>query len=50
MNPTQVDLARYPLDRPDSADYEALVEDLKHQLAEDGLVTLPGFLTAAGRK
>ena len=48
MNPDHIDLESYPLERPDSEAYRSLIEDLRHQLAKDGLVTLPGFLTAAG--
>lgn len=39
-----VDSARYPLDRPDSATARKLVVKLRHRLATDGSVTVPGFL------
>ncbi len=42
-----IDLARYPLDAPDSAAYRELLEDGRARLAEDGAVALPGFATAA---
>lgn len=40
-----IDLAKYPLDKPDSAKYAALVEKCKTQLAKDGLFNLVGFFT-----
>lgn len=39
-----VDLAAYPLDRPASAAYAALVAQCRARLAEDGMFELPGFL------
>lgn len=39
-----IDLARYPLDRPDSADWQSLVSECRDTLARDGLFNLPGFL------
>ncbi len=42
-----VDLARYPLDAPESAAYRALLRAGRARLAEDGLLALPGFVTAA---
>ncbi len=42
-----INLDRYPLDRPESAAYAALVADAQAQLATDGMFNLPGFLTAA---
>ena len=41
-----IDLARYPLDRPGSADWQRMVADAKAGLVRDGLFNLPGFLTA----
>lgn len=41
---TLVDLAAYPLDRPDSAAYATLVAQCRARLAEDGMFELPGFL------
>jgi hypothetical protein len=41
-----VDLDTYPLDRPDSAEYAALVADCQARLAADGMFDLPGFLRA----
>lgn len=38
-----IDLTRYPLDRPDSAEWAVLVEDCKAKLAAEGLFNLPGF-------
>ncbi|WP_299691717.1 2OG-Fe(II) oxygenase [uncultured Tateyamaria sp.] len=40
-----IDLARYPLDRPDSPDWQRLVNDAKTSLDRDGLFNLPGFVT-----
>lgn len=39
-----LDLDRYPLHRPDSAEYAALVAQAKADLAKDGMFNLPGFL------
>ncbi len=39
-----LDLDRYPLDRPGSADWEALVARARADLARDGMFNLPGFL------
>jgi hypothetical protein len=41
-----VDLARYPLDAPESAAYGALLRAGRARLAEDGALALPGFVTA----
>ena len=41
-----LDLDRYPLDRPDSAEYAALVARAQAELAADGMFNLPGFLRA----
>ncbi len=40
-----VDLARYPLDVPESAAYRALLRAGRARLAEDGALALPGFVT-----
>jgi hypothetical protein len=39
-----LDLETYPLDRPESPEYAALVADCKARLARDGMFDLPGFL------
>lgn len=39
-----VDLATYPIDRPDSAGYRDLVAECRARLAADGMFELPGFL------
>lgn len=39
-----LDLNRYPLDRPDSAAYRALVRRCQEELAADGMFNLPGFV------
>jgi len=41
-----LDLDRYPLDRPDSAEFAALVAKAQAELAADGMFNLPGFLRA----
>ncbi len=40
-----VDLARYPLDVPESAAYRTLLRAGRARLAEDGALALPGFVT-----
>ncbi len=42
-----VDLARYPLDAPESPAYRDLLREGRARLAEDGALALPGFVTAA---
>lgn len=39
-----VDLQTYPIDRPDSPAYKALVTDARARLAREGMIELPGFL------
>ena len=39
-----IDLTRYPLDRPDSTDWQSLVSECRATLARDGLFNLPGFM------
>lgn len=39
-----IDLDLYPLDRPDSPEWLALVDRCKADLARDGMFNLPGFL------
>lgn len=39
-----LDLDTYQLDRPDSAEYAALVEKCRAELAAEGLFSLPGFV------
>ncbi|MFO1175664.1 MAG: 2OG-Fe(II) oxygenase [Paracoccaceae bacterium] len=39
-----IDLDRYPLDRPDSPEWQALVATAKDELARDGMFNLEGFL------
>lgn len=43
-----VDLGRYPIDCPDSAAYERLIEDLRRELDQDGCAVLPGFVHEDG--
>lgn len=40
-----IDLERYPVDAPHSRTYRALIEHCQQQLAEDGALELPAFLT-----
>ena len=44
---TILDLKRYPLDRPESPDFEELVATCRAQLDENGLFNLPGFINAS---
>jgi len=39
-----LDLDRYPLDRPDSADWQALVDQCRADLARDGMFNLEGLM------
>jgi len=39
-----LNLDKYPLDRPDSPEYAALVEDCRDRLAAEGMFNLPDFL------
>jgi alkylated DNA repair dioxygenase AlkB len=39
-----VDLDRYPIDRPDSDEYRALVAEARRELADDGAFVLDGFV------
>lgn len=41
-----IDLETYPLDRPDSPEYAALVASCKERLDADGMFELPGFMRA----
>jgi hypothetical protein len=38
-----LNLEKYPLDRPDSAEYAALVKSCRDGIANDGMFNLPGF-------
>lgn len=40
-----VDIERYPLDEPGSPRWQAMVDQVRASLSDDGLITLPGFLT-----
>ncbi len=42
-----IDLARYPLDAPESVAYGELLRDGRARLAGEGALALPGFVTAA---
>ena len=42
-----VDLATYPINRPDSPEYAALVANCRARLAVEGMFELPGFLRGA---
>jgi hypothetical protein len=41
---TLLDLDIYPLDRPESAKYSAIVAKRKARLATEGMFDLPGFM------
>jgi hypothetical protein len=41
-----LDLDRYPLDRPDSPDWQALVDRCRADLERDGMFNLPGLMRA----
>jgi hypothetical protein len=43
-----VDLERYPLFRPESGTYRAVVDDARHQLLATGAAEIPGFVSPAG--
>ena len=43
-----LDLERYPLDRPDSAAYEALVASGRRDMAANGMFNLDGLVRPAG--
>ena len=42
-----LDLDRYPLDRPGTPEWHALVDRCRADLAKDGMYNLPGFVTPA---
>lgn len=42
-----IDLARYPLDAPESVAYGELLRDGRARLAGEGALALPGFVAAA---
>ncbi|WP_170368607.1 HalD/BesD family halogenase [Ruegeria arenilitoris] len=43
-----VDLGRYPIDRPNSAAYDRLIDDIRRDLDKDGCAVLPGFVHEDG--
>ena len=43
-----VDLGRYPVHRPDSPGFAALLGDVRARLVDDGCAVLPGFVRAQG--
>ena len=43
-----VDLGRYPIDLPGAPGHEALLQDVRRELATDGCAVLPGFVHEAG--
>ena len=45
-----IDLERYPIDRPGSAEWQSLVDDCRAKLAIDGLFNLPGFLRSDAQR
>ena len=45
-----IDLKTYPVDRPESTQYQKIVNDVKAGLDEDGCVVLPNFLSDSGLK
>ena len=48
MIATFVNLSDYPLDKPDGAGYQSLVEISRQKLVKTGLINLPNFLTRDG--
>ena len=45
---TMIDLDRYPITTPNSADYQQIVEQSRTQLNKEMLLALPGFLNQEG--
>jgi len=45
-----IDMGRYPLDRPESASFKMLIDDIQDQLHEDGCAVLKGFVHDDGIK
>ena len=45
-----LDLDRYPIDRPGTPDWHALVDRCRADLAKDGMYNLPGFVTPEALK
>lgn len=43
-----VGLGRYPIDRPNSAAYDRLIDDIRRDLDKDGCAVLPGFVHEDG--
>ena len=43
-----IDLNKYPIHQPDSAEYMEIVKSVKSDLAEDGCAVLSSFLSVAG--
>ena len=43
-----INLLGYPIDRPESSEYQSLVSRLKHDLAKSGMINLVDFLTPEG--
>ncbi|MCP4765254.1 MAG: hypothetical protein GY875_03195 [Gammaproteobacteria bacterium] len=48
MNATFVNLHDYPIDRPDTDAYQAMVADQQKRLCAEGMINLVDFLTPAG--
>jgi hypothetical protein len=48
MNLEYINLADYPLDRPESSAYQSLVIKVREELKETGLINLENFLTPKG--
>lgn len=48
MNLSYVNLSAYPINQPDSAEYKAVINEHRHNLAETGLINLENFLTPEG--
>ena len=42
--PVHVDLARYPIDRPDSSEFASIVDRARAQMSADGCAVLAGFV------
>jgi hypothetical protein len=43
-----INLSGYPLNQPDSMEYQSMVKELRNDLAKTGLINLEAFLTAEG--
>lgn len=48
MDTHNINLSNYPIDHPNSQRYQALISELKNNLASDGMINLVDFLTPEG--